>query len=100
MMREEFLKRVRAIPGHENAEISDADYARVEYVYMFHPAIPDVGGKEIIANLYAYGGMLVIRDMYARAKKADEAERKIHAIRKDIEGMEKQIQDLMAEVMK
>ena len=100
MMREESLKRVRAIPGHENAEISDADYARVEYVYMFHPAILDVGGKEIIANLYAYGGMLVIRDMYARAKKADDAERKVAEIRHEIAGAEKRIAEIMAEVMK
>lgn len=100
MMREEFLKRVRAIPGRENAEISDADYARVEYVYMFHPAIPNVGGKDVIAHLYAYGGMLVIRDMYARAKKADDAERKIAEIRRDIAGAEKRIAEIMAEVTK
>lgn len=91
---------LRRIPGHESDKVKDGEYPYVEYVYMFHPAIPNVGGKDVIAHIYAYGGILVIKDMYARAKKADEAERKVHAIRKDIEGMEKQIQDLMAEVMK
>ena len=98
MMKNEFLERLRSIPGHETDEISADDYARVEYVYMFHPAIPDVGGKDTIARLYAYGGMLVIKDMYARAVKADEAEQRVRAIRADIAGMEKTIADLMAEI--
>lgn len=98
MTKQEFVEFLRRIPGHEMAEISQEEYTRIEYVYMFHPAIPDVGGKDVIAHIYAYGGMTVIKDMYARAKKADEAEQKIRAIKKDIAGMEKMIADLMAEV--
>jgi len=98
MTKAEFVGFLRRIPGHEMAEISQEEYTRIEYVYMFHPAIPDVGGKDVIAHIYAYGGMIVIRDMFPRAQKADEAEQKIRAIRKDIEGMEKMIADLMAEI--
>lgn len=95
MMKSEFIERLHAIPGHEQDDVTQDNYTRIEYVYMFHPAIPDVGGKDTVAQLYAWGGMLVINDMYARAKKADEAEQRIRAIRKDIQGMEKAISDLM-----
>ena len=91
----EFLDRLHAVPGHETDDVTRDDYTRIEYVYMFHPSIPDVGGKDTIAHLYAYGGMLVIKDMYARAVKADEAEQRIRGLRADIQGMEKTIQDLM-----
>jgi hypothetical protein len=98
MMKDEFLKRLHAIPGHESDEVTTDEYTCIEYVYMFHPAIPDVGGKDVIAHLYAYGGMLVIKDMYARAEKADDAEQKIAEIRRDIAGAEKRIAEIMAEV--
>ena len=65
-MKNEFLERLRSIPGHETDDISADDYARVEYVYTFHPSIPNVGGKDTIAYLYAFGGMLVVNDMYPR----------------------------------
>ena len=95
MMKSEFIERLHAIPGHEKDDVTADEYAHIEYVYMFHPSIPDVGGKDTIAHLYAFGGMLVINDMYPRAKKADEAEQRIRAIRADIQGMEKTISDLM-----
>lgn len=97
MMREEFIRELQHIRG--DATITAEDYAIVEYVYTWHPAIMDVGGKRQIAEIYAHGGMLVIRDMLPRAKKAEEYDRKIRAIRKDIAGMEKQVNDLMAEIL-
>jgi len=99
MTKQEFEMFLQRVPGHESDKVEDGEYPYVEYVYMFHPAIPNVGGKDVIAHLYAYGGMLVIRDMYARAKKADEAERKIAEIRRDIAGAEKRIAEITAEVM-
>lgn len=98
MMKSEFIEKLRAIPGHEADDVTADEYARIEYVYMFHPSIPNVAGKDTIAQLYAWGGMLVIKDMYARAVKADEAEQRVRAIRADIQGMEKTIADLMAEI--
>lgn len=97
MTREEFKERVEKIPSKYH-DFSQDDYALIEYVYTWHPAIDNYGGKDQIAEIYAHGGMMVIRDMYARAQKAEEAERKIHAIRKDIAGMEKMIAELMAEI--
>lgn len=60
MMKVEFEKRIGASISHE-------DYAIVEHVYMWHPSIPNVGGKDKIADLYLIGGMDVIRDMDRRA---------------------------------
>lgn len=97
MTREEFKERVEKIPSKYH-DFSQDDYALIEYVYTWHPGIDNITGKDQIAEIYAHGGMMVIRDMYARAKKAEEADRKIRAIRKDISGMEKMIAEIMAEV--
>lgn len=98
MMKEEFMREIHAIPGHENDAVMQEEYTIVEYVYTWHPAIPDVGGKKAIAALYANGGILVMRDMYARAKIAEEADARIRAIRKDIQGMEQRIREIQMEV--
>lgn len=98
MMKEEFIAKLREIPGHEDEIIMPEDYAIVEEVYTWHPAIPDVGGKDVIAHLYAYGGMLAMRDMQARAVKARDINARIAGIRKDIAGMEQKIRDLKAEL--
>lgn len=98
MMKEEFLRELRAIPGHEDDVIMLNDYALVERVYTWHPSIPNVGGKAAIAHIYAYGGILVIKDMLPRAERAEQADAQIRAIRKDIQGMEQAIRDIQAEI--
>lgn len=99
MTREEFKERLEKIPSSHHAFSAD-DYALIEYVYTWHPGIDNVTGKDQIAGIYALGGIMLIRDMLPRARKAEEADRKIRAIRADISGMEKQIADLLAEVWK
>lgn len=97
MTREEFKERLEKIPSKYHAFSAD-DYAVIEYVYTWHPAIDNMTGKQQIAELYAHGGMMIMRDMYARSQKAEEADRKIRAIRADISGMEKMIAEIQAEV--
>lgn len=87
MMREEFEKRI-------GAEISPADYAEIEYVYNYHPAIPEVGGKDVIAEIYKAGGLGVIRSMHAVAEMAETAEKTIMEKRKEIEKLQKEIADI------
>lgn len=102
MTKEEFkmfLREAAKNVDHRIEEPSAEDYKIVEQVYTWHPAIADVGGKRQIAEIYVHGGMLVIRDMLPRAQKAEEYDRKIRAIRKDISGMEQQVRDLMAEIL-
>lgn len=97
MTREEFKERVEKIPSKYH-DFTQEDYAIIEYVYTWHPAIDNMTGKDQIAEIYAHGGMMVVRDMYARAQKAEEADKKIREIRRDISGMEKRIAEIMAEV--
>lgn len=79
MMRHEFVKYVREFAAKndmlEKAEMqlkkmSTADYQIVELVYTYHPAIPDIGGKERIAALFTLGGIVVMHDMLPRAEVA------------------------------
>lgn len=51
----------------DSEEISNRDYEAVENVYMYHPAIDDIKGKEQIVYLYKEFGMTVIKDMEKRA---------------------------------
>lgn len=44
MMKQEFEARI-------GAEITPEQYRVVERVYMWHPSIPNVGGKDILAQL-------------------------------------------------
>lgn len=91
MMREEFEKRI-------GAEISPADYAEIEYVYNYHPAIPEVGGKDMIAEIYKVGGMGVIRSMRAVAEMAETADKMILAKRHAIAEIEKEIAEIQAKL--
>ena len=91
MMKAEFEKRI-------GASISRADYSIVEHVYMWHPAIPNAGGKDKIASLYLLGGMDVIRDMDRRAveveKKYDELQDQQEETAKILEGLGKRISEI------
>lgn len=70
-MREEFNKLANI--GWD--DISDKDYADIEYVYANHPAISD---KKDIVNIWKLpNGMLIIRDMIPTALKANEIDSKI-----------------------
>ena len=78
-MRGEFERMI-------DAEISAEDYTVIEMVYNWHPRIPNVGGKQLIAQLYQLGGMELMQDMYIRAKaREEEAENLRIAIALDIE---------------
>lgn len=68
MMKQEFENLI-------GSSITQEEYRIVENVYMWHPAIPNVGGKEVIAQLYKIGGMSLMEDMCIRAS-ALEAESK------------------------
>ena len=77
MTKQEFEK----ILGHE---VTQQDYNRIEFVYNFHPSIPETGGKETIAKLYEIGGMRLIKDMLPTAVKARSLEEEIHQMSLEI----------------
>lgn len=95
MMKAEFEKRI-------NARISQEDYAIVEHVYMWHPAIPNVGGKDKISDLYLIGGMDVIRDMDRRATEREQEYDNLCSQEKEtkgiIEGLNNRISQIDAEI--
>ena len=101
MMKSEFIEKVQAAYAEMGmcdrvAEISweslsGADYDLIERVYMYHPAIPDVGGKQAIARLYAIGGLSVIRDMEKTAAREQEREEKRSRLRAQIAELQRQL---------
>ncbi len=70
MMREEFEGIIIDKFGGEIG-ITSEDYAEIEFVYTWHPAIET---KNQIADIFLAGGMCVIRDMMETAKMAKDIE--------------------------
>ena len=83
MMQSEFEE---LIGGHIGSE----DYRVVEFVYMYHPAIHEVKGKQQIADIYKIGGMAVIKGMVEIAKVGKTNEEKIIRLQKEVEELKKQ----------
>lgn len=101
MMKEEFESRI-------GAEISTDEYKIVETVYAWHPAIPNVGGKDVIAQLYTIGGMALMADMFYRAQSIELEDTRLRAdlrkivlrkgeIIEELTKLERQIAELNAE---
>lgn len=83
MMKDEFMQHLREYnPNAE--EISAEDYAIVEFVYTWHPAIPNYGGKDTIAHLYHLCGIGLISDMMNTARKEEQKDAERCRIRRDI----------------
>ena len=87
MMKEEFESLI-------GSSISVEDYAVVERVYMFHPAISETAGKEEVSELYKKFGMAIFMDMLQRAEMAESLIWKIRQNRKRIAELEKQFNEL------
>lgn len=65
MMKEEFEKFV-------GETVSNEDYNVIETVYIWHPSISEVSGKDQISSIYRQFGMPVINDMLETAMYAKE----------------------------
>lgn len=80
MMRSEFLEEIRKIydeTGESREDPADDEYRDIETVYVFHPSIPNVGGKRVIAELYVNYGMALIYDMLPRAEAIERVEKEV-----------------------
>lgn len=60
MKKQEFEERI-------GGWISDEQYRDIEFVYTWYPRVPNVNGKEVIAQLYKLGGIRLIMDMMPTA---------------------------------
>ena len=97
MTKQEFIEKLRLVDkmaddnqvftyfdlnGIEDmTAISNEDYQTIEMVYAFHPAISETAGKMQIAQIYAYGGMSVIKDMVPTAVKARRIEAELRELK-------------------
>lgn len=78
--------------GEDNVRpFTEDDYVKIEYVYIWHPAIKDVGGKRQIAIIWQEFGMGMIDEMYPAAQemgellhKRDKAMKSVAEIDRDI----------------
>lgn len=83
MTKQEFESALHAYREMKTT-ISPSDYALIEKVYAFHPAISEVNGKAQVAMLYAEFGIRVFKDMEATADKAVILEKNIHTKRNEL----------------
>ena len=60
MLKSEFCLLIEVDPE----TFPENKFEIINAVYMEHPAIQDVDGKQQIANIYKFGGMHVINDMF------------------------------------
>ena len=87
MSKEEF----RDIVG---LEVSEEDYAIIEKVYLFHPAVNEVSGKEEVAELYKSYGMVVFYDMLPRAERNRELERQLRQAQAEADRIKQEMEEL------
>jgi hypothetical protein len=66
-------------------DIQDTEWELVTTVYTFHPAIPDLGGKDTIAKLWSIGGCGIIQEMLPIAQQCMEHENKIQLCNVEID---------------
>lgn len=96
MTKQEFMNKVaEATPkGKEIPVVSDTNYALIERVYTFHPAISETEGKRQIAELYVNFGMVLIMDMLPRAEVMATKERELREARAALSRVQEEIEEI------
>lgn len=87
MCKEEFQNLI-------GMEVSDEDYAIIEKVFLFHPAVSEVSGKEEVAELYKSFGLVVFCDMFPRAERNRELERQLRQAQAEVERIKQAMEEL------
>jgi len=75
-------------------QISESEWEIVEIVYCSHPAIPDVGGKDVIANLWKIGKLGIIEEMLPVANECIELEEKIQQRHVEIDKLRTSLKEI------
>lgn len=96
MTKEEFMNKVaEATPKEKKIPVvSNTDYALIERVYTFHPAISETEGKRQIAELYVHFGMVLIMDMLPRAEVMATKERELREARAALNRIQEEIEEI------
>lgn len=96
MTKQEFMNKVAEVTPKEKEipVVSDTDYALVERVYTFHPAISETEGKRQIAELYVNFGMVLIMDMLPRAEVMAKKESELREARAALSRIQEEIEEI------
>ena len=78
---------VQEFQERANRPFTKEDYEIIEKVYMFHPSVDPVKGKDQIAELFNIFGMRVILDMLPTAKKAEELDDEIRETKHKLDSL-------------
>ena len=71
---------------------TESEWEIISLVYTFHPAIPDVGGKKVLADLYKVGGFGLISGMLVAAESAEKLDREVREAESAIERKKAEIE--------
>ena len=96
MTKQEFMSKVaEATPKEKEIPVvSDTNYALIERVYTFHPAISETEGKRQIAELYVNFGMVLIMDMLPRAEVMAKKESELREARAALSRIQEEIEEI------
>ena len=96
MTKQEFMSKVAEATTKEKEipVVSDTDYALIERVYTFHPAISETEGKRQIAELYVNFGMVLIMDMLPRAEVMAKKEEELREARAALSRIQEEIEEI------
>ena len=96
MTKDEFMSKVaEATPKEKEIRVvSHTDYALIERVYTFHPAISETEGKRQIAELYVNFGMVLIMDMLPRAEVMAKKEEELREARAALSRIQEEIEEI------
>jgi hypothetical protein len=89
MTRSEWLEQTRH-------EATDAEWEVIHTVYQFHPAVPEVGGKARLAQLFQLGGMGLLTEMLPKAETFAAMEEAVHQAREASREANRKLQETLA----
>lgn len=73
------IEEMREMLQDDSFKPSTYDWMQIETVFYHHPAVKN-NPKENIVTLYKMGGMLIIRDLYQRAREIQELKMKLNVL--------------------
>jgi hypothetical protein len=91
MLQSEWSERTGHQPTPEEWEL-------IHTVYAWHPAIPEVKGKEVIARLFQIGGIGVLQDMLLKARRVQELEDAFSQVQQELGNLKQEEETLKAEI--
>ena len=77
--------------NNPEVEIDNADFEIIHTVYQFHPLAES---KKDIAKLFELGGMVLINDMYPRAKAIGQVETEMLSAKRKYDELNRQFLEL------